>query len=177
MTTHRPDFPKFRRYYPAMWFALIIIAGLMILLSGCSSAYKAKRCRALNCCESVKDSTVYIEKIKDTVIWIDESETWLDLLFQCDSANMVQLSKVARLETENANLKLQWNDGRLTVYVHKTDTVRGNTVEKIVTRNVVQQVSVPYPLTAWQKFRLQSWLWLAVVIVLYLVWRIYRLFR
>jgi hypothetical protein len=90
---------------------------------------------------------------------------------------MVQLSKVARLETENANLKLQWSDGRLTVYVHKVDTVRGNTVEKIVTRNVVQQVSVPYPLTAWQKFRLQSWLWLAVVIVVYFVWKIYRLFR
>lgn len=164
-----------RQYYVLLAALALILA--MLIMSSCGAAYKAKRCQKLACCEKVKDSTVYISTVKDSVIFIDESQTWIDLLFQCDSANLVQLAKVDRLETENADLKMKWDNGKLTVYVHKIDTVTGKNTEKITYLDKVINVKVPAELTKWQRFWVNAGPWIALIVLLYLAYRIYRMIK
>ena len=165
---------NFKNTWPLILAAIFII---LALLCGCGTKYKERRCRALNCCETVKDSTVYISTVKDSVIFIDESETWIDLLFQCDSANLVQLSKVARLETENSDLRFKYENNRLTVYVKSSDTVA--TVKNHTTYQYRDNVMVKYVnvLTKFQKTAITSGYVFWALIVIYLIYFVVKIVR
>lgn len=123
---------------------LIIAVLVIILVSSCNSAKKTLRhqnkCEKWGVCQSVKDSTVYIESIAFDTVIVDNSELWLDMLFECDSNGYVLIRKIDSLQSKNIDLTTLLKDNRLIIHANvPARVIRIPKIMKSLSKTVVQQ--------------------------------------
>ena len=127
---------------------LILSAFILILVSGCNIQQKRiEKCQKWGVC-ATSDSISYIETLKIDTIVTDNSEMWLDMLFECDSNGQVLARKISNVETENADLKMKLTDNRLIVYVKQPNdtiyTAGKNTVEYKEKTHFIKEPYIPF---------------------------------
>lgn len=131
---------------------------------------RAAKCQKWGVCQAVQDCTVVTETVRTDTIILDDSQMWLDMLFECDSSGQVFARELGNLQTENTNLKLQLKDGRLVVYVNKpNDTIMVHSVDKIRVQKIVQTIKVNV-LTQWQIIQMWCGRLLALIVLLALAY-------
>ena len=156
-----------------------ILSALIILVVFQSCGLKKelrhqKKCEKWDVCQQ-HDSLIIKDTVKIDTILVDDSEMWLDMLFECDSSGDILIRKLSNLETENADLKMKLINNRLVVYVKSpTDTI---TVIKpihseIQVKTITKKVN---ELNSWQRIRIflgNVMLFSILLIVLYIVLRL-----
>lgn len=123
---------------------LILTALIVILVSSCNSAKKTLRhqnkCAKWGACQSVKDSTVYVETISFDTVVVDNSELWLNMLFECDSSGSVLIRQIDSLQSKNIDLTTLLKDNRLIIHANvPARVIRVPKLMKSLSTTVVQQ--------------------------------------
>lgn len=152
----------------------LLITLSVTLMASCStvkqSQRRAAKCQKWGVCQAVQDCTVVTETVRTDTIILDDSQMWLDMLFECDSSGQVFARELVNLQTENTNLKLQLKDGRLVVYVNKpNDTIMVHSVDKIRVQKIIQTQKVN-ELTQWQVIQMWGGRLLALIVLLALIY-------
>lgn len=152
----------------------ILTTFCVTLIVSCSIAKQTQRraakCQKWGVCQAVQDCTVVTETVRTDTIILDDSQMWLDMLFECDSSGQVFARELGNLQTENANLKLKLKDGRLVVYVNKpNDTIMVHSVDKIRVQKRIQTQKVN-ELTQWQIAQMWGGRLLALIVLLALAY-------
>lgn len=152
----------------------IITLSIAVLILSCStvkqSQRRAEKCQKWGVCQAVQDCTVVTETVRTDTIILDDSQMWLDMLFECDSSGQVFARELGNLQTENTNLKLQLKNGRLVVYVNKpNDTITVHSVDKIRVQKIIQTQNVN-ELTQWQVIQMWGGRLLALIVLLALAY-------
>ena len=97
---------------------------LLLVVSSCNLQKKrAEKCQKWGVCAST-DSVIIKDTVKIDTIVLDDSQVWMDMLFECDSAGDILVRHIENLETENADLQMKLDNGHLVVYVKQpNDTI------------------------------------------------------
>ena len=111
---------------------------------------------ALGVQPEILTNTEYIEKIVIDSTMTDEARVFAQLLFTCDSAGNISISRIDSLTTELMNAKLNFHDNTLTVDATVPASVIR--VPRLMTslKNTVVQQKVTNILTSWQTFFIRS---------------------
>lgn len=111
---------------------------------------------ALGVQQEILANTEYIEKIVMDSTMTDEARLFAELLFTCDSAGNVSISRIDSLTTELMNTKLSFHDN--TLAVEATVPARVIRIPKLMTslKNTIVQQKITNVLTTWQTFFVRS---------------------
>ena len=156
--------------------ALIIFS--LLLIVGCGTKYRAKKCAQWNCCPTVKDSTVTIHTTSIDTVVINDGKAWLDMMLKCDSNNKVYIATVTNLQNENTDLKFSFDSlGHLILsYKRPKDTVfmTSDSVFKFRDKIVQLPPVTTNIVTKWQAFQIWTG---RIVLILLLIWLVYYVVR
>ena len=169
-------------------FAVSLLASLVLIVllatTSCGSAYRAKRCRALNCCETVKDSTFI--HIKDSTYLIPYSYTvdgdsaYVVAWMECNQENQVIIRESEVVNGKYLRLQKDIENGKYRVVAYlpsRVDTVKIPVTEHSINSTSdkvrVQKVN---ELTRWQSIRLSLFWPLVCIIILMVVYLLRRFF-
>jgi len=164
---------------------LLIMAALLILfaclvLGGCGTKYRAKKCVQLNCCPTVHDSSGIIHKPSTDTVFVKDGKAILDLMLKCDSSGQVYIYQIRNLENQNTDLKLSFDSlGRMIIhYKRPQDTVYMPQDSVIQFRDrIVQNPPVTTNIvTKWQAFQIWTGRIVLILLLIYLVYYVVRKF-
>ena len=150
-----------------------------VVVTSCGTTKKTLRrqakCEKWGVCQTTKDCTVVIEKMRIDTVVTDNSEMWVDFLFECDSTGAVYVRAIDSLATENVNLKTKLKDNRLVIYAQSpSDQIPcPPAMSRIEYRDKVVR-SVTNKLTGWQTFLHWSGLAMWACFVLFLAFMILK---
>lgn len=164
---------------------IAILISLALSLSSCGSAYKARRCAALNCCPIVKDSTRIQIKDSTAIHWVDYETPgdsgYITAYLECNQENQVIMRESEIVNGKYLSLSKQIKDGKFTVYVYSEpihDSIPCEETyhsESNFNQQVPAPIEVPRKFTRIEKALMISggtfWLLILVIIVI----KIYRL--
>ena len=152
---------------------LIITALVLILVSGCNLQQKrTEKCQKWGVCGT--DSVIIKDTVEIDTIVLDDSQMWLDMLFECDSAGDILIRHIENLETENTDLKLKLDKGRLVVYVKQpNDTIQ--VIKPIHSEKIIKTLTLTKR-SKWDSFTTWYTIGTWIVILLYIAYRIRKFF-
>ena len=155
------------------WLLTVLIA--LVVCSCRIQEKRAEKCHKWGVCADI-DSTSYVETLTTDTILMDDSQMWLDFLFECDSMGNVLTRTIYNLQTENSDLQMKLKDNRLTVYIKSpNDTIYHYGKDIVKYEQKILEKRVNY-MTWWQR----AFMWVGIILLplfgLVLVIKIKKLF-
>lgn len=121
----------------------IIVSLMFIVLTSCSLKQRIEKF-CPNCPLKEKDSITYIESIRDSIIYIDNSEAISEILMQCDSLNQISITEINELKSKGVKVVTKFKDNKIyiqasidstAVYMSLRDRFKSNSkIETITVR-------------------------------------------
>jgi hypothetical protein len=161
---------------------LVFLFLAVVLLAGCGVNYQARRCRALNCGQVIKDST----RIKDSTYLVpipydvNADTAWLYAWLSCDSLNEVVMKNYSITNGKYIRLQQDVESGKFSVYSYlpaRHDTVYGASTVHTEYKEIIQNVPPTNILTKSQRFMVTAF-WpcaigsaLLILLIAYLIYR------
>ncbi len=136
-----------------MNIALLTFTVFVFMLTSCNSTLRhQQKCAKWGVCQQVKDSTVYIERTSFDSVVVDNSEFWVDMLFECDSSGSVLVRHIDSLTAKNIDLTTQLKTNRLVIHGNvETQVIRIPILMKSLEKKIVQE-RITNMLTSMQSF-------------------------
>ncbi len=159
--------------------SIILGAFLCVLMLSCTSQRKQLRheakCLKWGVCKPVKDSLIISDTLRADTIILDDSEIWLNMLFECDSLNQVKIAELQQKVVGN-DIKVGFDSNRLVVYVNRGDTIVRYTPvrERSETKTVTVTTN---KLTQFQKLLIWSGVAFWILFIIFVVVKIWGIFR
>ena len=127
-----------------------------------------QKCQKWGVCQS-KDSIVIKDSIAHDSIILDNSELWLSMLFECDSAGHVLVRQIDSLTTKNIDLQTALKNNR--VVIHATVPEKVIRIPKLM-HSVTKKTTVTVKVNE-LKWHQSARLWaFNVIMILLLLWLI-----
>lgn len=148
---------------------IVLGAFLCLLALSCTSVKKQLRheakCLKWGVCKPVKDSIVIRDTLRSDTVILDDSEMWLNMLFECDSTNQVKISQLQQ-KIIGSNIQVGFDTNRLVVYVTRPNDTIVRYVKERATSETRTINTVTNELTRFQNFLFWSgvafWLLLTI---------------
>ena len=109
-------------------FKSVVLTALILLVALSCNTHKKQlrheaKCYKWGVCRPVKDSIVIRDTLRGDTVILDDSEMWLNMLFECDSLNQVKISELQQKIVGN-DIKVGFDSNRLVVHVDRpSDTL------------------------------------------------------
>jgi len=99
-------------------FLAVLTTLILLMVFGCNSEKlrnkRYAKCEKWQVCGGGID-TVIKESVKIDTVITDNSDLWLNILFECDSTGAVLIRSIDSLNAENVNLRATLKDNRVTI--------------------------------------------------------------
>jgi len=162
--------------------AIMVILFSVALVVGCSMKWKQGKCKQWGVCQTEKDSI----HIKDSTYLIpipyniNADTAYVIAWMECDSVNRVVLRNYNLTNGKYIRLVQEIEEGKYTVWSYlpaRTDTVFAPGKETVVYRYKLKNSPPVNILTKFQQFKNTAFWPLGVIVVLLLLYIIYRLYK
>ena len=160
--------------------SIVLGAFLCVLILSCTSQRKQLRheakCLKWGVCKPVKDSLVVRDTLRADTVILDDSEMWLNMLFECDSLNQVKIAELQQKVIGN-DINVGFDSNRLVVYVNRPNDTIVRYVrerEKAETKTVTVTTN---KLTQFQQILFWSGVFFWILFIIFVVVKVRGIFR
>lgn len=153
----------------------------LLLFAACTPCRYVSRHPECFPADTVRITNIRIER--DTITYIEESESTLEAYFECDSNNQVLMKRLAETNTGNIKPTVIFRDNTLKISYY-VDSIA--VLHKIIKETSGKETTILNPVNEQMKKdlqRLKKWrkigmygIGLAVLVLLYALFKIYRKF-
>ena len=163
-------------------FLAALLVGVLLMECGCGTKWQARRCRALNCGQVIKDST----RITDSTYYVPISydigadSGWVASYFECNDSLQVILRYSETVNGKYLRMVKDLESGKYTVYSYypkHTDTIPGPVRVRTVYKEIIQNQPPTNILTKFQQFKCTAFWPLLIGDILFLLVLIYLVYR